>query len=120
MINIYAWNVQGFNKPVKQHEVKELLKKHNPGICIILETKVKMKKVENIMRCLRDWSLIDSYNQQEKGIIWVLFNQELIQVHVIQKSDQIITCLYFLKEKNLEFLCSVVYAQNSQETKQSL
>jgi len=101
MINICAWNIRGFNKPVKQHEVKELLKTHNPGICIIVETKVKMKKAENIMwRCFRDWSLIDSD-------ICIL-----LHVCVIQKSDQIITCLCSLKDKNLDFLSFVVYAQN--------
>lgn len=39
---------------------------------------------------------------------------------VLQKTDQIITCSCILKDRNLEFLCSAVYEQNSQDARRRL
>lgn len=50
----------------------------------------------------------------------MLYNDVVVRVRVLQKSEQMITCLCKIQNNNLEFLCSVVYAQNSQIVKNNL
>lgn len=82
---------------------------------------MKQSKMEKIKkRSFRDWSIEGSYDEQDKGRIWVLYNAAVVRVWVLQKSEQMITCLCNMLNNNLEFLCSAVYAQNSQVVRSNL
>lgn len=48
MTNIVSWNIHGLNWPTKQEELNVFLHKNNIGILGLLETKVKIQKVETI------------------------------------------------------------------------
>ena len=80
----------------------------------ILETRVKKRKVDNIMKSnFRDWSLMTNYECSQGGRIWVLWRDSIVMTPVY-KTDQMITCSVGIRGEE-EFYCTFVYASNQSE-----
>lgn len=61
MTSFGCWNIMGFNNPVKQREIQELM--HNRKLCVmgVVETKVADQNKQVIHSTLfRDWSVVDN------------------------------------------------------------
>ena len=85
----------------------------------VLETRVKEKKVERIIReSFKEWSVMTNYDCNPGGRIWV-FWRESVCVTPVYKSDQLITCSVRLEDEE-EFLCTFVYAKNQSEERKAL
>lgn len=115
----FFWNVHGFNKPLKHSVVKDWLSNKEMKFGCILETKVKERKVNNIISSsFRDWSLMTNYECSEGGRIWVLWRESIIMTPVY-KTDQMITCSVGLKDEE-DVYCTFVYASNQMEERKRL
>lgn len=85
----------------------------------ILETRVKERKVEKILKTVfGDWSSITNYEESQGGQIWLIW-RESIRMTPVYKSDQIITCLVEQQGQDV-FYYSCVYASNQVEGRRSL
>jgi len=46
--SIVNWNIRGLNWPNKQEDVKSFLHNNKVGMIVLLETKVRVQKVERV------------------------------------------------------------------------
>lgn len=44
---IFSWNVRGAANAVSKRYMKEMMKKHNPEVCFILETHVQFSRLQS-------------------------------------------------------------------------
>ena len=47
-MNIIMWNCRGALKPNFQNRVRELVRNHNPGIMVVMETRIGRDKAKEI------------------------------------------------------------------------
>lgn len=58
----FFWNMRGFNKSVKHGVVKEWLKDQSMQFGCLIETRVKERKAEKIVKeVFREWSFMGNY-----------------------------------------------------------
>lgn len=118
MTKIMIWNIRGLNS-AKQREVVRVSESQKLSLCILVETKIKLHKRDKVLRkSFREWSCIGNYDFHDKGRIWVLYKEDKMKVDAFSKSYQMITCIIELNSK--KFLCSTIYAKNSQEERKQL
>ena len=83
----FFWNIRGFNKPLKQSVVKEWLSKKDMKFGCILETRVKEKKAEKILKYVfRDSSAMTNYEHICGGRIWVLWRDN-VRMTLVYKTE---------------------------------
>ena len=51
-MNIPVWNVRGLNHPLKQKKVASRIRKLNISLVCLLETRVKLPKMQEIVRVM--------------------------------------------------------------------
>lgn len=77
----------------KMAEIVKVIKSHEPNICILVETKVKKEnKYRILQQSFGEWNHIANYEFHENGRVWKLFKDTEVDVELIQKSAQMITC----------------------------
>lgn len=85
----------------------------------ILETRVKEKKAENILKkVFKDWFYLTNYEHSQGGRIWFAWKDEVCVTPVL-KTNQFITCSIGLPNQE-EFFYTSVYASNSLEERKEL
>jgi len=111
-MNMLIWNVRGLNHPSKQQEVQRIVRAKRISIACLIETKVKESNSGNISSSmLPGWDFFFNYEKHYLGRIWVCWKREDFVVSVEDKSDQSITCLFFLFRRNfigIKPLCMVL------------
>lgn len=121
MFKIMAWNVRGLNTLAKRAEIAKVIKSHKPTICILVETKVNEDNKDRILQqSFRKWNHITNYEFHENGRIWLLFKDHEVDVDLIQKSSQMITCRVNCKIQKRVMRVSAVYAKNNQGDRKEL
>ena len=64
------WNIHGFNKPLKQSVVKEWLREKDMKFGCLLETRIKERNAERIMKeVFQEWSVMTNYDCSQGGRI---------------------------------------------------
>jgi len=97
MGRICSWNVRGLTWPNKQEDTHFFLQLHQVGLIGMLETKVKVHKVDKVANKLfRGWQWVHNFNAINKGRIWVAWRPQWYSVHLLSKFDQYIHCKVFL------------------------
>ena len=113
MTNIASWNIRGLNWPNKQEEIKHFLHKHDIGIVGLLETKVKIPKVETIAsKIFPRWRWHHNFNQNAKGRIWLAWKPSAFNLDIILTTDQLIHCKATQVATKKHFYLTVVYGMN--------
>lgn len=79
---ISTWNVRGLNHPSKISEVKRLVKSNRVNIIAILETRVKRNSGIVQKKLIARWQWLDNYELSPKGIIWVRWDPNCINVQM--------------------------------------
>ncbi|KAK9667072.1 hypothetical protein RND81_14G230600 [Saponaria officinalis] len=116
-----AWNIRGFNKPVKHSEVSGFMALNKVDLCGLLETRVKRGKVASILRkSLYNYRFFGNYNSHNNGRIWLLWNSATTYVTVLEEHRQVVHCLVKHHATNREFHASVVYGRNNAADRQEL
>lgn len=78
---------KGLNSPLKQKDIKYLIRKNKLVILNVLETKVRENKANAIDETIfRDWKFEFNYEHSLQGKIWVRQDDEKINLRVIEKS----------------------------------
>ena len=63
-ISIITLNVNGLNAPIKTHRVTEWIRKHDPHICCLQETRLRTEDLHRLK--VKGWKQIFQANGQEK------------------------------------------------------
>ncbi|KAK9689166.1 hypothetical protein RND81_09G040100 [Saponaria officinalis] len=109
---ITAWNVRGLNVPLRQHEIKEFLAKHKVVVAGLLETRVKIANSNKIMNKFLRYRCVGNYSAHYNGRIWVLWQESLVALDVLQVHDQLVHCKVLLRQSNLSIFVKFVYGHN--------
>ena len=115
MIKLVAWNIRGLNDPLKQKELRSVVRVHSLSIVCILETRVKASNMDRICTSiLHGWGFLHNYDHALLGRIWVCWNTSVVSIDAIHCIDQAILCYITVLKDNNSFLCSAIYASNNQ------
>lgn len=118
MGEITFWNVRGLNASVRQYDVKQLIHRSRVKIACLIETRVKEQKKEEVLRKISNLNSIDNYDYDDDGRIWILWNQQCVQIQRIEGSNQYLHCRVEIGED--KFQLTVVYAKNTDRERESL
>ncbi|XP_058775885.1 uncharacterized protein LOC131650179 [Vicia villosa] len=110
---IISWNVRGLNNAGKCNEITTRLKKLDPDIAILVETRVKLNKVNSIRNKFgNSFSYIDNYSKHLNGRIWILWNNNRVNLVVEDCTDQLIHVRVQSNSGDLVMWCTAIYAHN--------
>ena len=119
-MDIFCWNIRGINNSVKRRVFRKWIRKHNPIFGCLVETHVqKDKSVAISNNILPGWSLEGNYEFSELGKIWVLW-KSTVQVRIVSKSLQMISCCVKLPHHSVELGISFVYGSNCKKERRLL
>lgn len=110
-MKIATWNIRGFNMPLKQNGVRHLIHQHNIDVLGILENKLVVHKLRNIMnKKFKGWKEINNFQEVSGGRIMIIWNPITALVEPLEITSQAIHCLVKCNVSSLVFQVSVVYA----------
>jgi hypothetical protein len=105
----------------KVREISSRLLDLNPDIAILIETRVKKNKAENIRKRLQlRGNYLDNYNKHENGRIWIFWNDNNVNIKMIRVTDQMIHCGVYDSKGDWMFWMTAIYAQNHLEHRKKL
>ncbi|WZZ77741.1 hypothetical protein YC2023_098313 [Brassica napus] len=120
MTSFFAWNVRGFNMSRKHGAVHRWIMKEKPLFGCLMETRVREGNHRKCMKAaLPGWSSITNYDQHRLGKIWFCWSDR-VQVTMLHKSSQVITCVVQIPETKEQFICSAIYASNFEAERREL
>lgn len=84
MIKMGFWNTRGPNDPLKQVEVRNLIRYSSLSLLGIVETHVQESNKDKIRRSIHpSWKFVDNYSMDGAGKIWVGWDTSIVKVQVI-------------------------------------
>lgn len=105
-----TWNIRGLNTPLKQNGVRSFIGQHNIDVLGILETKLGMSTIDQIMRNKFDNLLqINNFEVHRAGRILVIWNSLKLNLEVLETTSQVIHCIVTCKVTSLKKFVSFVY-----------
>ncbi|KAF8109873.1 hypothetical protein N665_0090s0055 [Sinapis alba] len=117
---IFCWNVRGFNVHSHRNGFKKWYKATKPIFGGLIETHVKQQKRSKfINELLPGWLFDDNYGFSELGKIWVIWHPS-VQVTILSKSLQMVTCDVLLPNSPQSMVISLVYASNLEDSRKFL
>ncbi|XP_075671161.1 uncharacterized protein LOC142640761 [Castanea sativa] len=102
-MNIIIWNSRGTLKPNFQSHVHDLVNIHNPGIMVIMETKVGGDKAREIIGRLPFDEAICIETRGLSGGLWLMWNSNIVEVSLLAKTEQEIHVLIKVRPSDLNF-----------------
>lgn len=112
MIDTFCWNVRGFNNSVRRRNFRKWFRLSKALFGSIIETKVKEHRSRKILHTsFPGWKSECNYEFAMLGRIWVVWNPA-VEMTIVSKSDQAITCVVRLPHSPVEFAVTFVYAVN--------
>nr|GEX18988.1 hypothetical protein [Tanacetum cinerariifolium] len=114
-LKLASWSIRGMGTVDKQDEIQILILENNLSIIAILETRAKGKEIDRICsRIFNRWNWSTNMNNCNKGCrIVVGWDTNVIDIHVLISSWQVMFCLVETVQEKIKFLCSFVYAANN-------
>lgn len=108
---IASWNIRGFNSPLKQNGMSNLIHKNGIDVIGILETKSNQDVVNRFVRYkLPNWMEANNFDLADNGRIVVLWNPTKVSITIEEFHPQVIHCLVTCKTRAVTFRVSFVYA----------
>ncbi|CAH1412935.1 unnamed protein product [Lactuca virosa] len=110
-----VWNVRGLNKAIKQKEVIDVIRSNNLGICVVVESHVKVLNLKNMcVKTFGQWDWVSNNSNCEAGTrIIIGWNPRLFNVMVISQSRQVIHCYVRFYDSNYSMYLSFIYAAST-------
>ncbi|XP_074307797.1 uncharacterized protein LOC141642767 [Silene latifolia] len=119
--NISSWNIRGCNDPLKQQEIRDFLWSNKLDILGVLETRVKKKNADNIIKNkFSNYSVICNYDCHYNGRIWLIFNPVTVTVKPILSHAQFIHCAINHHATSQNFFLTMVYGSNDPKIREDL
>ncbi|KAL0293132.1 UNVERIFIED_CONTAM: hypothetical protein Sangu_3244200 [Sesamum angustifolium] len=110
-MNAGIWNVRGLNRRDHQVAVKELVSEFRLQFLGLLETRVSAVNVSRVQTFLPRWSWFTDYAGPGNRI-WIAWDDELLDVNVLELDIQFIHCRITIRSAHLSILATVVYGAN--------
>ena len=111
-MDLFCWNIRGFNDSVKRRGFRKWIRKNNPIFGGLVETHVQPNNASSIInRTLPGWSSDFNYEFSELGKIWLLWHPS-VQVTILFRSLQMVCCRVKLPRVSSEMIISIVYGSN--------
>ena len=111
---ISFWNIRSFNMPLKKSGVLKYLRRNRVAIMGILETNLNHQIVNWFARNkFLGWRMADNFSHHPNGRILIVWKEDLVQLDVVQTTDQAIHCLTTCKSSAVTFYISFIYAFNT-------
>lgn len=112
MIDTFCWNIRGFNNSVRQRNFRKFFRLSKALFGSIIETRVKEHRSRKILHTsFPGWKYVCNYEFVVLGRIWVVWDPSM-DVTIVSKSDQAITCIVRLPHNHVEFAVTFIYAVN--------
>lgn len=109
-MNVLAWNIRGLNMPLKQREVKKMVKRLKVSILGLVETRVKLENLVRIQAAMfPGWGIIHNYSSHRLGRIWLCWDLGKVSVEAIHIHEQMITCKVTSTDGGGSWILSIVY-----------
>jgi len=110
----------GFNIPSHRNGFKKWFKVNRPIFGGVIEKHVKQPKDKKFINALLPgWFFDENYGFSDLGKIWVLWDPS-VEVVIVAKSLQMITCEVLLPNSRTWIVISVVYAANEDDKRKEL
>ena len=120
MKSFFTWNMRGFNMSRKHRAVKSWVQAEKPLFGCFLETRVKQENHEKCLKAaLPGWKAITNYEYHRLGRVWFCWSDRVV-VTRLHMSSQVITCAIQIPETGEQFICSAVYASNTESERRQL
>lgn len=83
-----SWNVRGAANAHFNRTVRHFVQQHNPDILLLTETRVSQHDADEILDDLplHNWVISDTVGF--KGGIWLLYNEEAVEITVLATTAQ--------------------------------
>lgn len=119
-IDIFCWNVRGFNKSSHRRGFRDWLKSNNPLLGSLIETHVSQPKQKKFLNAiLPGWRFDNNYEFSVLGKIWIMWHPS-VKVTVLSKSLQMMTCEVLLPDSHSSIILSFIYASNEDSSRRIL
>ena len=106
---ISSWNVRGFNAIAKHMDLRTFITDRKIGLMSIVETHVLACNKDRIQHSVfRSWHVVDNYEYDDGGRIWLAWDPAQFTVSIISKSAQAIFANVCLADGS-HFVLTVVY-----------
>ena len=91
MVSMASWNVRGLNRPLKQKEVRQVVKDNKLSLCAILESHVDVAQLFSICKSVfKNWDWTSNGSHCNKGTRIILgWDPSILDVMVISQSPQV-------------------------------
>ncbi|KAK4383972.1 hypothetical protein Sango_3102500 [Sesamum angolense] len=119
VMNAAIWNVRGLNRRDHQVAVKELVSVFRLNFLGLLETRVSAINVLRIQTFLPRWSWFTDCDVPGNRI-WIAWDDELLDVDVLNLDVQFIHCRINIRSAHLSVLVTVVYGANDSISRRGL
>ncbi|KAL0313727.1 UNVERIFIED_CONTAM: hypothetical protein Scaly_2906900 [Sesamum calycinum] len=119
VMNAGIWNVRGLNRRDHQVAVKELVSEFRLQFLGLLETRVSAVNVSRVQSFLPRWSWFTDYDGPGNRI-WIAWDDELLDVNVLDLDVQFIHCRITIRCAHLSVLATVVYGANDTISRRGL
>ncbi|CAJ2661953.1 unnamed protein product [Trifolium pratense] len=118
---ILSWNTRGLNKSGKAREIGSRLLSLRPEIVVLIETRVKTAKAENVRNNLRlKGKYLDNYLNHDNGRIWLYWDDRVVDVKFISSTAQMIHCGIYDTNGTFLYWFTAIYALNLLEHRRKL
>ncbi|XP_030925662.1 uncharacterized protein LOC115952618 [Quercus lobata] len=109
-MNYIVWNSRGALKPNFQSHVKELARVHDPAVFVVMETRLGGERAKGITDRLPFDGAIHTDTVGRTGGLWLLWNSDKVEVTLMEKTEQEIHVTIKVRNSNLSWLFSAIYA----------
>ncbi|KAL7161501.1 hypothetical protein ACSBR2_042044 [Camellia fascicularis] len=111
-LKILIWNCQGNGNNTFRRKKREVIRNHNPGILILMETKVTYSSMGNFFNNLgyTASTVIDPAGRA-RGI-WLIWDTDQVNVRALAASNQYIQATVH-KEDYEEWVLNAIYASTN-------
>ncbi|KAK4381631.1 hypothetical protein Sango_2949100 [Sesamum angolense] len=114
------WNVRGLNRRDHQVAVRDLVNEFRLHFIALLETRVLQNNVTRIQSgLLSRWRWFVDYGGPGNRI-WIAWNDELIDVDILNVDSQFVHCRVHIYELHETILITVVYGANDVSARREL
>ncbi|GJY68243.1 RNA-directed DNA polymerase, eukaryota, reverse transcriptase zinc-binding domain protein [Tanacetum coccineum] len=106
--------ISGMNTSEKHNEVMNLIRSESIKVCVVLETRLKIKKLQNSCdRVFQGWDWISNMHECSKGCrIVVGWDNDDTSVQVLHKTNQSIFCVVSADKYKFKIFFTFVYVAN--------
>jgi len=120
-MKVLSWNIRGLNNPLKQKEIRRLVRSLNISVVCLDETRVQECNALSILGSMfPGWKFFNNYSMHRLGKVWLCQDPGISSVSLVDAHSQVLTCMVHLNVHSSSWLTSTVYGANQGIERRSL